>query len=210
MGLLDWEYLRDVPVLRDDIKLSGKYSLFIGPKKDNYVYAVHKETYEHNVLNGAISTWFSYVPGRTVGKHKLGAIFRKKENESTYIYAYVELSRDEYRTIVTNFRAGYYINGSHTEVANVSIDKEFSIKEQGEWAWFYIAGVQLGEYFYISVHMTDKIDNPDVNNPPYDQAVSLILYPIKTPINTGGGIGFIACSETYIGQLILDYTQIYY
>jgi len=225
MALADWEVILGGNLTLDTTyKVSGERSLtqnFNG----GATHIVHKNTYTDSPLNVEIRTWMTIkTPNYDTYDYIVGGIARKQPDANTYFYICVIMRFDQFAYYVTiTGSAGYYINGSQTEVVSQDITQDFIDKlgtqwSSGKWRFVRFIGYESDGKFNMTLEMTPDIDTPDVNNPPLDQLKSIFSASIDIPteLQNGGACGLVvggvkpSDSNATTANPYYDYTQIFY
>jgi len=225
MALVDWEVIIGGGLgLDTTYKVSGEKSL-TQTLGQGSTYIVHKNTYNDAPKNIRMDTWFTHEKVNTDSvKIFIGGIARKQSNKDTYFFWFVELEIDANNNIVSAyFKAGYYIDGTKSQLVNEDIhthivNEGLGVWYGGKWRFVRIEGYESNGKFNVSVSMTPNISTPDTANPPVDKLIMLgsASMDIPTELQDGGAcglvVGSIVPSGSYAttGRPFYDYTQIYY
>jgi len=225
MALADWEV-----ILGGDLTLDTKYCVS-GTRSltQNFnggaTHIVHKNTYADAPLNVEVRTWMTVQnPDTSYYRFFIGGIARKQEGADTYFYILLLLEHDNLGDChLAQASAGYYINGTQTEVASQDITQDFKDKidpnwSDGYWRFVRILAYEIDGKFNMVLEMTPDIASPDVNNPPLDMLRSLfsVSIDIPTELQNGGACGMIVGgvlspdSVATSAYPYYDYTQLFY
>ena len=225
MGFENWNILFRFgkSYITNKYKLSGNYSLVIEPDSDIALSRCEYTWVEHRDFR--ISFWFSlkFIEGEPIaGDDEIGfAVFNRFSVDVEHFVwgAFGFLIKNGNLHFAYG---GLDVNVGEIDVSCYTLNRDDLVGQcpnydNNTWGfvWFDVCNP---EPHIISVdgYIVPCVENPDVNNPPYDQGIRVIscvgsstYYRFIQSMGYGIGLHFINWTHTqYKSNLIIDYIQI--